>query len=62
MRQALQWRLLLENSADGVNIPEQSRGEMHSFAVEHAQTFLKAALATPNGAVLCGSAHNWDAS
>ena len=26
MRQALQWRLLLENPADGVKIPQQSRG------------------------------------
>jgi len=52
MRQALQWRLLLENPADGVKIPQQPRGEMHSFTVEQAQTFLKAALATPNGAVL----------
>jgi len=52
MRQALRWHLLLENPADGVEIPQQLRGEMRSFTVEHAQTFLKAALATPHGPVL----------
>jgi integrase len=52
LRQALQWRLLLENPADTVKIPQQLRGEMRSFTVEQAQTFLKAALATPHGPVL----------
>jgi integrase len=52
LRQALQWRLLLENPADAVKIPQQLRGEMRSFTVEQAQTFLKAALATPDGPVL----------
>jgi len=52
MRQALQWRLLLENPADAVKIPQQLRGEMRSFTVEQAQTFLKVALATPHGPVL----------
>ena len=28
MRQALQWRLLLENPADGVRVPQQPRNEM----------------------------------
>jgi len=52
LRQALQWRLLLENPADAVKIPQQLRGEMRSFTVEQAQTFLKAALATRHGPVL----------
>jgi integrase len=52
MRQALQWRLLLETPADGVKIPQQPRGEMRSFTVEQAQIFLKAALATPHDPVL----------
>ena len=52
MRQALQWRLLLENPADGVKVSQQPRSEMRSFTVEQAQTFLKAALATPHGPVL----------
>jgi integrase len=52
IRQALQWRLLLENSVDGVKIPQQPRGEMRSLTVEQARTFLKAALATPHGPVL----------
>jgi integrase len=55
MRQALQWRLLLENPADGVKIPQQSKGEMRSFTVEQARTFLKAALATPHGPVLAAA-------
>ena len=52
MRQALQWRLLLENPVDGVKIPQQPKGEMRSLTVEQARTFLKAALATPHGPVL----------
>ena len=55
MRQALQWCLLLENPADGVKIPQQSRGEMRSFTVEQARTFLKTALATPHGPVLAAA-------
>jgi integrase len=52
IRQALQWRLLLENPVDGVKIPQQARGEMRSFTVEQAQTFVKAALATSHGPAL----------
>ena len=52
LRQALQWRLLLENPVDGVKIPQQLRGEMRSLTVEQAQAFLRAALATPLGPVL----------
>ena len=52
LRQALRWRLLLENPVDGVRIPQQLRGEMRSLTVEQAQAFLKAALATPYGPVL----------
>lgn len=51
MRQALQWCLLFENPADGVKTPQQPRDEMRSLTVEQAQTFLKAALATPHGPV-----------
>ena len=52
IRQALQWRLVLENPVDGVKIPQQSGGEMRSLTVGQAQTFLKAALATAHGPVL----------
>jgi len=52
LRQALQWRLLLDNPVDGVKIPQQLRGEMRSLTVEQAQAFLKAALGTPHGPVL----------
>jgi integrase len=51
LRQALQWRLLLEAPVDGVKIPQQFRGEMRSLTVEQAQAFLRAALATPHGPV-----------
>ena len=52
LRQALQWRLLLENPVDGVKIPQQLGGEMRSLTVEQAQAFLRAALATPLAPVL----------
>ena len=52
LRQALQWRLLLENPVDGVKIPQQLRGEMRALTVEQAQALLRTALATPHGPVL----------
>ena len=52
MRQALQWRLLLENPADGVRVPQQSRNEMRALTVEQVRTLLKVALTTPYGRVL----------
>ncbi len=52
MRQAVHWRLLLENSADGVRLPQQSRNEMRVLTLEQARTFLTAASATPYGPVL----------
>ena len=52
IRQALQWRLLLDKPVDGVKIPQQARGEMRSFTVEQAQTFVKAALVTSHGPAL----------
>jgi len=51
MRQALQWRLLLEDPADGIKTPPQLRSEMLALTVEQAQSLLKAALATPDGLV-----------
>lgn len=52
MRQAVRWRLLLENPAEGLKLPQQPRREMRALTVEQARTFLKAALATPHGVVL----------
>jgi len=52
MRQAVQWRLLLENPADGVKVPQQPRNEMQALTVEQARTLLKIALTTPYGPVL----------
>jgi len=52
MRQALQWRFLLENPADGVKVPQQPRNEMRALTVEQARTLLNIALTTPYGGVL----------
>jgi len=52
MRQALQWRLLLENPADGVKMPQQPRNEMRALTLEQARALLNVALTTPYGPVL----------
>ena len=52
MQQAVQWRLLLENPADGVKVPQQSRHGMRALTVDQARTLLKVALATKYGPVL----------
>jgi integrase len=52
LQQAVQWRLLLENPADGVKVPQQARNEMQALTVEQARTLLKTALTTPYGRVL----------
>jgi len=51
MRQALQWRLLLENPADGVRVPQQRRNEMRALTLEQARSLLDVALSTPHGPV-----------
>ena len=52
MQQALQWRLLLENPANGVKVPQQPRNEMRALTIDQARTFLKVALTTKYGPVL----------
>lgn len=52
MQQALQWRLLLENPATGVKVPQQSRNEMLALTIDQARTLLKVALTTKFGPVL----------
>jgi integrase len=52
MRQAVRWRLLLENPADGLKVPQQVRNEMQSLTVEQARALLKAAEGTKYGPVL----------
>lgn len=52
MQQAVRWRLLLENPADGLRLPQPPRREMRVLTVEQARTFLQAALTTPYGVVL----------
>jgi integrase len=52
MRQAVQWRLLLENAADGIKLPQQPRREMRALTAEQARVFLKTAVDTPYGPVL----------
>ena len=52
MQQAVRWRLLLENPADGIKLPQQPRTEMRVLAVEQVRTFLKSATAASYGRVL----------
>jgi integrase len=52
VRQALNWRLLLESPAEGIKLPQQLRHEMQVLTVEQVRIFLKAALATPQGPAL----------
>src|SRR6201993_2708547 len=52
LQQAVQWRLLLENPADGVKVPQQPRNEMRALTVEQPRTLLKTALTTRYGRVL----------
>jgi len=52
MRQAVRWRLLHENPADGIKVPQQPRSEMRVLTVEQARTFLQSATAAPYGRVL----------
>jgi integrase len=49
MQQAVRWRLLLENPADGLKVPQQVRNEMRSLAVEQARALLKALEGTNYG-------------
>lgn len=52
MQQAVRWRLLLENPADGLKVPQQPRNEMRALTVDHARRLLKAARGTKYGPVL----------
>jgi integrase len=49
MQQAVRWRLLLENPADGVKVPQQPRNEMRALTIEQARTLLNVALTTKYG-------------
>ena len=51
MQQAVRRRLLLENPADGVKVPQQARNEMRALTVDQARTLLKAAQGTKYGPV-----------
>jgi integrase len=52
MRQAVRWRLLLENPADGLTVPQQPRNEMRALTVDQARTLLKATERTEYGTLL----------
>ena len=51
MQQAVRWRLLLENPADGLKVAQQPRNEMRALCVDQARTLLKAAQGTKYGPV-----------
>src|SRR5437588_6040653 len=50
MQQAVRWRLLLENPADGLKVPQEVRNKMRSLTIEQARALLKAAESTKYGA------------
>ena len=52
MQQAVQWRFLFENPADGLKVPQQPRNEMRALCVDQARTLLKAAQGSKYGPVL----------
>ena len=52
MQQAVRWRLLLENPADGLRVPQQPRNEMRALSGDQARTLLKAAEGTKYGPVV----------
>lgn len=51
MRQAIRWRLLLQDPTDGAQLPRLGRREMHVLNAEQARSFLEAALKTHYGPV-----------
>jgi len=52
MQQAVRWRLLLENPADGLRVPQQPRHEMRALSVDQARMLLKTAEGTKHGQVV----------
>jgi integrase len=52
MQQAVRWRLLLENPADGLRVPQQPRNEMRALTVDQARMLLKASEGTKYGPVV----------
>ena len=51
MRQAIRWRLLLQDPTEGVQLPRLGRREMRVLDAEQSRIFMKAALKTPYGPV-----------
>ena len=52
MRQAIRWRLMLQDPTEGAQLPRLGRREMHVLNAEQARIFLEAALKTHYGPVL----------
>lgn len=51
MRQAMRWRLLLQDPTDGAQLPRLGRREMRVLSAEQSRTFLEAVLRTHYGSV-----------
>jgi integrase len=51
MRQAIRWRLLLQDPTDGAQLPRLSRREMRILSAEQSRIFLASALKTHYGAI-----------
>ena len=60
--QALHWRLLLENPADRIKLPQQPRCEMRALTLEQARTSLKSGLSHSVWPNARGCADDRDAS
>lgn len=66
MQQAVRWRLLFENPADGLKVPQQLRNEMRALTVDQARTLLKTAEGTKYGPcsrlrsrLVCAPVNTW---
>jgi integrase len=51
LRQAIRWRLLLDDPTSGVQLPRQEYKERHVLTTEQARAFLRIAVATQYGCV-----------
>jgi len=69
MQQAVRWRLLLENPADGLKVPQQVRNEMRSLTVEQAKAYSRPQRAQSMGQssqshsrLVCARVNTWVSS
>jgi integrase len=49
LRQAIRWKLVVNDPTEGVELPRQQSREMRVLTTEEARTFLRIAMTTPHG-------------